>query len=120
MNKKLREKVWNKYGKKCAYCGNSIMYERMQVDHYIPKRNKLLAKKYGVDNVNHIDNLMPSCRRCNHYKRAHLLEEFRNLLMTLHERVAKQYISKVAVDYGIIKIDKWDGKFYFERLKGGD
>jgi len=40
------------------------------------------------------------------------------MLKTLHKRVMDIYICKVAEDYGIIKVEPWDGKFYFERVVG--
>ena len=113
MNKKQREKVWLKYNKHCAYCGKKLDYKDMQIDHlkplaYAPFPND----KYSY--VHSFENLMPSCRRCNHYKRANSLEQFRLLINTLHERIISQYISKVAIDYGIIEIKPFSGKFYFE------
>jgi 5-methylcytosine-specific restriction endonuclease McrA len=103
-----RLEIYNKYGGRCAYCGKFLEFKDMQVDHIIPLRG--WKGKY-VDGIN---NLNPSCRRCNHYKRAHNLEFFRHMLETLHERVRQIYIYKVAEDYGIIEIKKWKGKFYFE------
>ena len=108
MKKELREKIWLKYNKHCAYCGKELEYKEMQVDHIFPKR---LHPK----NVNNFDNLNPSCRRCNHYKRCYLLEEFRELLKSLHVRVKKQYITKVAIDYGIVVLKPFDGVFHFEK-----
>jgi len=118
MNKRdiLRQKVWLKYNRHCGYCGKKLEYKDMQVDHikakkfysyYDPKESK----------VNSFENLMPSCRRCNHYKRTRNLEQFRLLIMTLHERVTSQYITKVAIDYGIIEIKPFTGIFYFESIK---
>ena len=80
----------------------------MQVDHIQPKSRK------GKDDI---ENLNPSCRRCNHYKRALTIEEFRKQLLTLHNRLKKVYIAKVAVDFGIITYHTWDGMFYFEKTK---
>ena len=37
-------------------------------------------------------------------------------MMTLHERIENDYISKVAKDYGIITIRPFSGKFYFETI----
>lgn len=110
MNKKLRQKVYEKFEGRCAYCGKEIEYKVMQVDHYFPKCSH-------VADVNSFENLMPSCRRCNHYKRAEPPEFFRAQMKTLHERLMKIYIVKVAVDYGIIEIKPFDGVFYFETLK---
>jgi len=108
MKKDIREKVWKKYGKRCAYCGKSLKYTDLQVDH-------LIAKRTGI--AEHESNYMPSCRRCNHYKRAYSLKLFREMMETLHKRVADHYINKVAIDYGIIELKPFDGKFYFERIE---
>ena len=101
-----RERVYNKYNGHCAYCGKEIEYKDMQVDHLISKYHN------GDDEYN---NLMPSCRSCNHYKRANSLEGFRRMLMTIQKRLFKIYIFKVAVDYKVIDIKLFDGKFYFEK-----
>jgi len=119
-----RQKVYEKYDGRCAYCGNKIEFKKMQVDHLIPKalysvkHDCLLvdARKFTDFNLNDFPNLMPSCRRCNHYKRAYTLEDFRHVMKTLHERVMKQYITKVAIDFGIVKIEPFNGSFYFEQV----
>lgn len=108
MKKELRIEVYNKYNGHCAYCGKELEYRDMQVDHIFPQH-------YGGSDD--IQNLNPSCRRCNHYKRANRLEPFRELLLTLHERIAKDYITKVGIDYGIVTLKPFDGKFYFEKIK---
>jgi len=107
MNKRqnIRHVVWLKFNKHCAYCGKELEYKDMQIDHMYPKT-------YGGNNE--LINLMPSCRRCNHYKRDMTLKEFRHLIKTLHERIQAQYISKVAIDYGIVTIRPFSGMFYFE------
>lgn len=119
-----RQAVYNKYDGHCAYCGCELTLKDMQVDHMFPKHLKHYVEKQAyhsccqlphITDIDDIDNLMPSCRRCNHYKRGETLEIFRKLLKTLHERIQKQYIDKVAIDYGIITIHEWDGLFYFEK-----
>ncbi len=123
MKKEKRVEVWEKYGKRCAYCGKELEFIDMQVDHLTPKNmshlytNKRSRGYYNLqgDNVDSFENLMPSCRRCNHYKRSYSLEDFRRLMKTLHKRISGQYIDKVAIDYGIIKLTPFSGKFYFER-----
>jgi 5-methylcytosine-specific restriction endonuclease McrA len=115
LNKGTRNEIYNKYNGHCAYCGKAIEYKDMQVDHVVPKRAHPL---YTKDiNINDISNYNPSCRRCNHYKRTHSLELFRHMLKTIQERIRGIYICKVAEDYGIIKVEPWDGKFYFERKR---
>ena len=69
-SKSVRERVYNKFEGRCAYCGKPIEYKQMQVDHYYPKcKAKFYARRCKID-VHAEDNLMPTCRRCNHYKRA--------------------------------------------------
>ena len=102
-----RQKVYDKYDGHCAYCGKPITIKDMQIDHILSKRNG------GTDDI---DNLNPSCRLCNHYKRAADIETLRNdLLGGLIKRLMKIYIFRVALDYGMITINNWDKKFYFEK-----
>jgi 5-methylcytosine-specific restriction endonuclease McrA len=112
-----REHVHSKYNGHCAYCGQEITLKQMQVDHYYPQRMPTLAAHYGgFTDVNHIDNLMPSCRQCNHYKRGNGPDSWRVAMATLHERIEKIYINRVAVNFGMVTIKPWDGKFYFEKI----
>ena len=113
--KALRERVHQKFGGRCAYCGRSIEYGQMQVDHFLPQcREKFYARRCKKD-VHAEENLMPARRRCNHYKRARTPKQFRELMTTLHERLEALYILKVAVDFGMTAIKPFDGKFYFEK-----
>lgn len=116
MNKETRNEIYNKYGGHCAYCGRKIAYKDMQADHIWPKH---MMRLIDAERMNSIEKFNPSCYRCNHYKRGESLEHFRQLLRTLHERIRKIYICKVAEDYGIIKVEPWNGKFYFEQMGGG-
>lgn len=116
MKKSIREEVYKKYQGHCAYCGNAIEYKHMQVDHQLPKAHGDFYKPYA-ERINSFENLFPSCRRCNHYKRSLDLEGFREYIATLHDRVLSDYITKVAVDYGIVTIKPFSGKFYFEEVQ---
>nr|DAU32961.1 MAG TPA: RECOMBINATION ENDONUCLEASE VII [Caudoviricetes sp.] len=100
-----RQRVYNKYSGHCAYCGKEIKIEDMQIDHIVPQ------KQHGSDDI---ENLNPSCRLCNHYKRAKNIEQYRKYISTLIERVKKIYIVRVALKYDILKSFDWSGKFYFE------
>lgn len=112
MKKIDRIKIYNKYAGHCAYCGVILNLKNMQVDHIIPKSNYHYYKEDGK--VNDLENLNPSCRRCNHYKRSLSLEQFRERINTIHERIVKIYIAKVAIDFGIIKVQQWSNEFFFE------
>lgn len=112
ISKKIRELIYLKCDKHCGYCGKELVtIKEMQVDHMKPqwmfKENDL-----NKDNFN---NLLPTCRRCNHYKRGSTVEQFRKDMITLHERLMKIYIFNVALDFKLFEIKQFDGVFYFER-----
>lgn len=110
-SKKVRETVYAKYGGRCAYCGSKIKITDMQVDHFIPKRG---WQENGSDEIS---NLMPSCRTCNHYKRANPLEVFRRYIAEIPRKLRQNYIYKVGVLYGNVIENEKPIKFYFEEAK---
>lgn len=85
----------------------------MQVDHFLP------VKSWNIENTrtNDISNLMPSCRMCNHYKRAHSLETFRRYIEEIPKKLRSNYIYKIGVAYGNIIENENPVKFYFEEYK---
>lgn len=119
VSKQLRTVVYKKLNGHCGYCGKEIIIKEMQVDHMNPRclinLNCVLFDGVIEDKTNDIENLMPTCRRCNHYKREKTVEDFRIAMKTLHERLERLYTHKVAIDYGIVTIQPFDGIFYFER-----
>ena len=101
-----RVKVWEKYGEHCAYCGCDISLEEMEVDHLIPKY------KDGDDSD---ENLMPSCRSCNRWKKTFTLDEFKKELMLQLLRVPRDSAGyRMLVRYGLIEETGKPVKFYFE------
>lgn len=112
INKKTRELVWLKCDKHCAYCGLKLEYKQLQVDHVKPK---IFG---GTDDI---ENLNPSCRDCNNYKCHSNLEGFRKALNVMfNEKLNYLFKSKtkmdVAIKFGVITINSWDNKFYFEKI----
>lgn len=110
INKKTREVVYKKYGGRCAYCGKEIAYKDMQVDHFQPMRTCGTEKHKSND----ISNLMPSCRMCNHYKRAHSLETFRSYIAEIPRKLQNDYIYKIGVAYGNVIENEKPIVFFFE------
>ena len=100
-----RHAVYEKYGGRCAYCGRKIEYKDMQVDHMVAVCN---------GGTSDMCNLMPSCRRCNHYKRSSSIDGFRAKLQGVKRNLLDTYLGMVAIDYEMIVWVGWDGKFYFE------
>ena len=102
-----RIEVYNKYNGRCAYCGKELSLHEMQIDH-------IKAKCQGGSDD--LENLNPSCRLCNHYKRSCTLDQFKNwLLAGIIDRLKQNYIFKIAEQYGMITIIGWDKKFYYEK-----
>ena len=117
--KKVRIEVYNKYKGHCAYCGKAIEYKDMQVDHLIPVQRERF-KKYSEEEIECLENYMPACRRCNHYKRAHSLETFRQMIEEIPSKLYRDnYIYKVGLDYGLIEPHEEKVKFLFEQVADG-
>ena len=122
IKKEIREKVWNKYGQHCAYCGVKLEYKKMQVDHIDPHWHNMTGdecKKHGLKKGGHgIENFNPSCARCNKWKDTFSIEAFRNeisLQLVRLKRDSSNY--RMALDFNmIVEIDK-PVEFYFERFK---
>ena len=121
ISKKKRSEVYAKYGGHCAYCGIEIEINDMQVDHFIPQypwnRSDRIAWESKYGSVDAIENLMPSCRKCNNYKHSLMPEHFRREIMSLHERARKYPMNETARRYGIVTIVPWDGVFFYEKYK---
>lgn len=113
ISKKTREAVYQKYAGHCAYCGRAIAYKDMQVDHFQPLRS------WGIEDAgtDDISNLMPSCRMCNHYKRANTLETFRRYIQEIPKKLRENYICKVGLAYRNIIVVEKPIVFYFEKWK---
>jgi 5-methylcytosine-specific restriction endonuclease McrA len=118
-----RNRVYKKCNGHCAYCGERINIKNMQIDHVIPKhyfkwhiKNKFKVPDFlnclTEFDVNHIDNLMPSCRSCNNYKSTFGLELFRSELGKLTERLNKtSSIYRIAKRFG--NVEETENQLYF-------
>jgi len=94
------------------------------------RQDKTITDGYVNPDNNCFENLMPSLRIINHYKREKGLEEFRRYITTLNVRLAKlpknpsadrsikrkDYLLKVADLFNITPEKPFNGKFYFETL----
>ncbi len=134
MKKKDRELIYNKYGGRCAYCGDELD-ATFQVDHAVSKQYWFYFNTKDPLAVNDMSNLMPSCKECNHYKRCKCVESmgmnigFRAYMLSFHKRLArlpkktirpktertKLYMNTIARKYNIAIDKPWDGIFYFEK-----
>jgi 5-methylcytosine-specific restriction endonuclease McrA len=123
MAKKInREEIYNKCNGHCAYCGVEITIKQMQVDHIEPHWHTLTetqAQKSKIKKGSHeIENLNPSCSRCNKWKSTYSLESFRNVIETSLVRLERDTPNfRLARDYGLLTETPKRIKFYFEIIK---
>ena len=104
--------IYTKTGGRCAYCGCDLRFEDMQVDHVVPLNG---WSEKGSDTL---DNMLPSCRSCNHYKRRSTLECFRKILEAMPYVLMRDSVTyKNAVRFGLVDPKPHKVVFYFERLR---
>jgi 5-methylcytosine-specific restriction endonuclease McrA len=129
MNKSDRQKIFEKFGGKCAYCGCELT-KGWHVDELEPCRRQYSqeyddVKRKGVRKHNgyshperlSIENQMPACASCNINKHSMSLEEFRGLISGFRKHLNEantQY--KISKRYGLVQeVDK-PIIFHFETL----
>lgn len=105
----IREEVYKMYNGHCAYCGCELEYKDMQVDH--------VKSVYAHEGKNEIENYKPACRQCKFYKSTFNLEDFRERLETMTDRLGNEFIYKLSKKYGLIKEINKNIKFYFEEME---
>lgn len=135
MTKADRQKVFDKYGGKCAYCGCELQ-KGWHVDEIEPVRRgfrykrdekgRILVNEKGDDikirymthpDRMNIDNQNPACASCNINKHSDSLEGFRKAIagyMKHLNEISTQY--KIAKRYGLIQETGIEIKFYFETI----
>lgn len=108
ISKQLRKVIFDKYGGRCAYCGEKFGSIRdMQVEHFEP---------FSLGGADEIENYMPACRKCNYYKSTLPLETFRDYIETIPEKLFRRnFIFKLGVKYGFFSPDRRNVEFYFEK-----
>ena len=108
IHKKNRELIHKKYNGHCAYCGKEISYKQMQVDHIHPVYNE------GTDDI---ENLNPSCARCNKWKSTFTIEQFRHEIQEQVNRLNLRSSNyRMAKDFNLIQENNMQVKFYFETI----
>lgn len=104
-----RRAVYNKMPGHCAYCGCEIELREMQVDHVTPLR------KGGTDTL---DNMLPACRSCNHYKSTLTVQQFRQMVERMPATLMRDSVTyKNAVRFGLVAPTPHKVEFYFERIR---
>lgn len=109
-----RRAVYDKMDGHCAYCGCELRYEDMQVDHVVPLEG---WSEKGTDTL---DNMLPACRPCNHYKSRSTLEGFRSMVEHMPAVLRRDSATfRNAERFGLVVSNPHKVVFYFERKGGG-
>ena len=122
LTKKQREQIWQKYGGRCAYCGEPIELKDMQADHIKPifrgwddQLKAHLPEGHLGDNS--IENFNPACRACNFRKSTSDIEGFREALEHGLDCCRRDFTYRMMVRYGLVVEQPQKVVFYFEKQK---
>ena len=88
----------------------------MQVDHVVPMEFCNAYQAIGVE-PDSLDNYLPACRSCNHYKSTFTVEKFRKAIERypiVLERDSATY--RNAMRFGMVEPKEKKIQFYFELL----
>ncbi len=108
LSEQERLAVLQKTNWRCAYCGIELGFDGFQVDHVVPLR---------MGGKDEMDNMLPTCRSCNHYKRGNSLEGWRRMLEQTPETLRRDnYTYRQAVKFGLVTPTPKKVRFYFEQL----
>jgi len=123
--KAQRETLRQKFGGRCAYCGNELG-RAMHADHFepciritrdpwscpLPADECYMVKPER----NTVANMMPACAPCNLHKGGYDLEGWRDILQRSAAIVAKQTSTfRAGERFGVITVSNAPVVFYFER-----
>lgn len=120
-----REKVFNKYGGCCAFCGNNLE-KGWHVWDIMPIQS-VVTEKGNIEKINtEYENLMPACKECGSVRIKNQsgkmdIERYRReiLEMYLFCRDGAMYASSIrrAIRFGLIKEVGNPIVFYFEKAE---
>ena len=117
MRKKLslkeRKLVYEKTNGLCAYCGCEIPFKGFNADHVKCLHNH----EWEDEIIDTVENMLPSCRSCNHYKSTYGRELFREQLSKIPDRLARDVSTyNIAKRFGMIEEHREPIKFYYEKI----
>lgn len=104
--KKKRQATYEKYGGRCAYCGEQIKYTEMEVDYLKPVQQGGKME---------LDNLLPSCRVCKRNRKNRQLDKFRKRLQDIPKTLERDCDYRLGKKYGLVHEEPAPlVQFYFE------
>lgn len=126
LKKAEREQIRQKFGGRCAYCGNPLG-ERWHADHlepverkfkYVPGKGAVLTGEMWRPENDNLDNMMPACPPCNIDKHSMTLEGWRRKLQDATNVLTRNNPTyRHALRFGLISETGAKVVFYFETAK---
>ena len=117
LTKAQRATLAEKFGGRCAYCGNPLG-SKWHADHIAPiVRNDWLKTPRGPDypERNTLENMNPACAPCNIDKHSMSLESWRQAIQRSNEVLLRDVSTfRRAVRYGLVTLANKPVVFYFE------
>lgn len=115
LSKQQREKIYQTFGGRCAYCGDNLT-KSWNADHIKPVvRIENILKNPENDTL---ENIFPSCKSCNTIKNSFSLEEFRTNIKNFINSLNLYNIQyKFSKRYGLVQETNKDVIFFFETFK---
>lgn len=115
LTKAQREKLKNKFGGNCAYCGDQLG-DKWHADHIEAIRRNGDGTCENPQN-NRLDNFNPACAPCNINKKSLSLEAWRRQIKNYENSLIKFHnIFNHAKRFGLVVFTDQPVIFYFERL----
>lgn len=110
IHKAQRDRIAAKFEGKCAYCRHPLG-DRWHADHVEPIMRGWsegdLAKFKLTKGEDSIENLVPSCERCNLRKSKMSTGLFKMEIRALGYRLYRESAAfRMAVDFGVVKINR--------------
>ena len=126
LSKKQRAELREKFGGRCAYCGNELG-DKWHADHVEPivrndwfKRagfTKELSRPPDHPERDTLANMNPACPPCNIDKHSFTLESWREQMQRSNEVLMRDVSTfRRAVRYGLVTLNPEPIVFYFEKL----
>lgn len=113
--KKQREKIFHKYGGKCAYCGDDLG-KRWHADHLEPVIRCLRTGEPTKPENDNFENMMPACPSCNIDKSSMSLETWRKVIANKINVLNRDVnVFKFAKRFGLVAETNASVTFYFEK-----
>lgn len=117
LTKKQRDKLYDKYGGRCAYCGEPLP-ARWHADHLEPIKRNWESNTAMFPENHHEQNWNPSCPKCNINKHSMTIEQFRRSIAKYVESLTNYSVQyQMAKKYGLVTETGIEVKFYFETYK---